>query len=57
MENSSSKNRPLLLKSNRGKSVSIPGLSRKYDILNNQLKTGKTPYVCACQAVYKKKES
>ena len=35
-------------------SRSIPGLSRKDDILINQLKTGKTPVVRACLAFYKK---
>ena len=46
---------PFYTQTTGGNSRSIPGLSRKDDILINQLKTGKTPVVCACLAFYKKK--
>ena len=46
---------PFYTQTTGGNSRSIPGLSRKDDILINQLKTGKTPVVRACLAFYKKK--
>lgn len=46
---------PFYTQTTGGNSSSIPCLSRKDDILINQLKTGKTPVVRACLAFYKKK--